>query len=115
MVCDRAFVPIQASQFDVWTLDRMETLVVQAQAFNADLRAFVVISRAPTNPSITETEDAQDLLKDFENLSLATSVVRDRIAFRRAAREGLSVVELKPNDPKAVHEIDAFYREVFSE
>ena len=43
VVAHKAFVPIQASQFDIWTLGRMNDLVVTAQGFNPDLRAWVVI------------------------------------------------------------------------
>lgn len=39
--------------------------------------------------------------------------VRDRIAYRKAARDGLSVDELKPGDPKAIEEMRALFREVF--
>ena len=37
IVAHKAFVPIQASQFDIWTLGRMNDLVVTAQGFNPDL------------------------------------------------------------------------------
>ena len=43
------------------------------------------------------------------------SVVRDRIAYRKAARDGLSVVEMKPSDVKASREMNAFYMEVFND
>ena len=32
-----------------------------------------------------------------------------RKAFRRAAAQGLSVIELKPQDPKAIEEMQALY------
>ena len=115
VVAHKAFVPIQASQFDIWTLGRMNDLVVVAQGFNTDLRAWVVISRGPTNPSVTEIAEAGEILGDFENLDLAASVIRDRIAYRKAARDGRSVAELKPVDPKASSEVNAFYAEVFDD
>lgn len=113
VVAQRAFIPIQASQFDVWTLDRTEELVSTARGFNPDLRAAVVINRASPNPVVSEAADARDLLADFEHLRLAGTVVRDRIAYRKAAREGLCVVEMSPVDRKAAEEISALYREVF--
>ena len=39
-------------------------------------------------------------------------MIRDRIAYRKAARSGLSVVELEQPDSKANSEIEDFYREV---
>jgi len=109
----KAFIPIQASQFDVWTLDRAEELVSTAKGFNPAVEAFVVLNRASTNPQVSEIEDARELLQDFKALRLAGSVVRDRISFRKSAREGVSVAELVPADVKAVGEMAALYAEVF--
>ncbi len=67
----RAYLPVQASQFDIWTLDHLEELV------------------------------------------LADTVIYDRIAYRRAAREGKAVHELVPPDRKASAECALFYEEVF--
>ncbi len=114
VVAHKAFVPIQASQFDVWTLGRMNDLVVTAQGFNPSLRAWVVINRGSTNPSVTEIAQAGEALGDFEYLALATSVIRDRIAYRKATRDGISVAEMK-SDPKAINEMNALYTEVFTD
>ena len=113
VVAERVFIPIQPSQFDIWTLGRMDDLVRTAQGFNAELRASVVISRASTNPSVNEAAESRTLLADFEHLRLANAIIRDRIAYRKAARDGLSVDELKPGDPKAIEEMRALFREVF--
>lgn len=115
VAADKAYIPIQPSQFDIWTLDRMDELVSSAQGFNPNLRAWVVISRVSTNPSVHESRDAQEILADFSHLELSGVAIRDRIAYRKAARDGFCVDELKPKDPKASEEIEALYREVFSE
>jgi chromosome partitioning protein len=115
VVADRAYIPIQPSQFDIWTLDRMDDLVNTAKGFNPKLRAWVVISRSSPNPSVHETEEAGQILADFSHLELAKVVIRDRIAYRKAARDGLCVDELKPKDTKASEEIGALYNEVFSD
>ena len=115
LIAERVYIPIQPSQFDIWTLGRMDDLVTNAQVFNLNLHAWVVISRASTNPSVSEVAEAQSLLADFAHLRLAHAVIRDRIAYRKAARDGLSVEELKPGDPKAGEEIRAFFQEVFNE
>ncbi|MEZ5584134.1 MAG: AAA family ATPase [Candidatus Competibacteraceae bacterium] len=115
VAAEKVFVPIQPSQFDIWTLSRMNDLVDTAQGFNPELRAWVVISRASTNPSVNETTEARGLLTDFDHLTLAETVVRDRIAYRKAARDGLSVAELKPADPKATDEMQTLFQEIFNE
>jgi len=115
VVADRVFVPIQPSQFDVWTLGRMDDMVKTAQGFNPNINAWVVLSRSSPNPAVTETAEVQGMLVDFPNLKLARSTVRDRIAFRKAARSGRSVAELDPQDPKASDEIRSLYEEVFGD
>lgn len=115
VAAERAFIPIQPSQFDVWTLAHMDDLISQAKGFNPKLEALVVISRASTNPSVTEVKEAQDVLADFDHLTLAKAIIRDRIVYRKAAREGLCVSEFKPLDLKASSEVEFLYKEVFGE
>jgi chromosome partitioning protein len=115
VVAQRSFIPIQPSQFDIWTLGRMDELVKTAEGFNPNLHAWVVISRVSTNPSVTEGTEAQEILADFEHLRLSKAIIRDRIAYRKAARDGMCVAEMRPADPKAVEEVKALFDEVFSD
>jgi len=109
----RAYLPVQASQFDIWTLDHLEELVALAQGFNPTLRAFVVLTRVSPNPLVAEVAEAKALLADYPHLQLADTIIYDRIAYRRAAREGKVVHELSPPDRKASAECTFFYQEVF--
>ena len=113
VVADRAYVPIQASQFDVWTLDQMDSLVNQAQGLNPDLEAYVVINRASTNPMVEESNEARKMLDEFDSLVLLESIIRDRIAYRKAARDGMAVFELPKLDHKACAEINSLYQEIY--
>lgn len=113
VVADVAYVPIQPSQFDVWTLSRMNDLVATAQGFNEALRVWVVISRASPNPAVTESTEVREMLEEFEQLQLVETQVYDRIAFRKAARAGVGVTELTSQDVKASREMRALYAEVF--
>jgi len=112
VAAQQVYIPSQPSQFDVWTLGCMDDLVKTVQNFNPKVRAWVVISWASTNLSVAE---ARALLGGFEHLHLANAVIGDRIAYRKAAREGLSVEEQKPVDPKALDEMQALFQEVFQD
>jgi chromosome partitioning protein len=114
VVVEKVYIPIQPSQFDVWTLNSMNTLVETAKGFNPTLQAKVIISRASTNPSVQESEETRKLLADFPNLEPLELIIRDRIAYRKAAKEGLAVTELKPKEAKASEEITALYNEIFN-
>ena len=113
VVAEKIYIPIQPSQFDIWTLNQMDELVETAKSFNSELAAKIVISRSSANPSVHETQETKELLADFPNLGFANINVCDRIAYRKAAKDGLSVIELRPKDAKAVNEMEMFYREVF--
>jgi len=114
VIVEKVYIPIQPSQFDIWTLNQMDELVESAKVFNPDLQAKVIISRSSTNPSVHESAETGKLLDDFDNLKLADVIIRDRIAYRKAAKEGLSIIELKPKASIAQQEIKALYQEVFS-
>ncbi|MGZ8942797.1 MAG: AAA family ATPase [Methylobacter sp.] len=114
VIAEKVYIPIQPSQFDIWTLGQMDELVETARGFNPGLQARVIISRSSTNPSVRESDQAGQLLvADFPNLDLANVAIRDRIAYRKAAKDGLAVTELSPKDSKAVEEMETFYKEVF--
>ena len=113
-VSDRAYIPVQPFQFDIWTIRQMDELVEMAQGLNENLLAFIVLNRVSTNPAVREDQETRDFFKeeDFQNLDLVDTVLRDRIAFRKSGRDGLSVVEWK-QDKKAANEMNQLYKEVY--
>ncbi len=114
LIADRVYIPVQPSQFDVWTLNSMDRMAGKAGILNPEMKAFIILNRASTNPAVSEVSDAQEILDDLENVDLSSAIIRDRIAFRKAARDGLSVTEMKGSDSKAVAEIKALYQEIYN-
>lgn len=114
LVADKIYIPIQPSQYDVLTLERMDNLVGEIQLVNKDVQSFVVINKAFTNPRISETAEVGKILAEFENLTASNIVIRDRIAYQKTASDGLSVCEQKPLDHKAKAEIMVFYNHIFA-
>jgi chromosome partitioning protein len=111
-VADKIFIPLQASQFDVWTIAAMDNLVSLAKPMNPKLKAFLIINRASTNPSVSEAKDVMELFEDIEHLKILNCIIRDRIAYRKAAQRGLAVFEIDQPDVKSIQEIENFYKEV---
>jgi len=110
VVANAMFIPVKASQFDLWTMERLDQLVDMTLGLNPKLKAWAVISMAPTHPGIREEAEARDLLEGFVNVRLATSVIRERKAYREATATGRGVLEL--SNQKAVAEIEEFAKEV---
>ncbi|KTC87674.1 AAA family ATPase [Legionella drozanskii] len=112
LVADKAFFPLRASQFDLWTLAKINNHVSDAKAINENLRAFVLINQSSPNPSVKESDEASVYLEDFEELSALKTKIAERIAYRKAAIQGSCVQELDPEDKKATAEILSFYEEI---
>ncbi len=114
-VCDRAYVPVQPFQFDIWTIRQMDELVSMAKGFNPDLEASIVLNRVSTNPAVREDKETREFFvsEGFENLSIITPILHERIAFRKSARDGLSVAEWKA-DKKASVEMNQLYKEIYN-
>lgn len=113
LVCDKAIFPLRPSQFDLWTLGRIQSLVETASEINERLRAYVVINQASANPAVKEAEEMRSFLDEFEDLKILNTIIRERISFRRSALHGMAVAEYKPEDPKAVEEMTSLYMEIF--
>lgn len=115
LIADVMVIPVRPSQFDLWTVSTSEQLINDARLRgNERLVPIVVINATSPNPVIRETEETLELLKDFDTFKVADAVIHERIAFRHAAREGCSVVELTEGDNrKATIEIRNLYNEIF--
>jgi chromosome partitioning protein len=115
VVAHRVYTPVQSSQFDLWSLEKMDELVATANGFNEALRAYIVITRAPTNVMMQEVQEARAFLQDFEHYTLARTIIYERSVWRKASRQGCSIVELDRQDYKASNELKLLCEEIFSE
>ena len=114
LVCDKVIFPLRPSQFDLWTIGRLDHLVETASEINEKLKAYILISQASPHPAVKETEEMTQFLADFKNMRLLDSILHERISYRRAALNGMAVSEYKPEDPKATEEINNLYQEIFN-
>jgi chromosome partitioning protein len=108
---DYLYVPLKASQPDLETSVHMNELVQLAHGMNEKLKARLVISMAPTNPSIKEAEEAQELLTELPEFQLSSAVICERKIYRDAMSDGHGVIEM--NNGKAVAEIEALANEIY--
>lgn len=109
---DIIYMPVRPSQADLWTLDKMETLIDNAKGINPKLKAYAFLNQAPTNPSIKETDLAKSYLAEFENIRLSNCIVSERKTFRDAMLQGLSVFEMQ--ESKAKEEMVKLCEEILS-
>jgi chromosome partitioning protein len=106
-------IPVQPRGLDVWALGAIAGLVDGARATRDGLRALAVINLADPGVS-ADNADATAALSDFPALERIDVQIVRRKAFANAAAHGLSIDELAPSDPRALQELDALVKQVFS-
>lgn len=115
LVANVAVLPFQPAQFDLWTVAKVHALLEQVAAFNTGIRALAVVNQAETNHSMTDYLDAKELIAEYQGIELLEYPIRKRVAFKRAAALGMSVVEYdKDPNSKAVKELTQLYHAVFA-
>jgi chromosome partitioning protein len=102
-VADLLLMPIQPSQFDLFSCKRMARRVAEVRRWNPKLRAWFFINRADTKNVLQHLNDeAHELCRSFgPTVQTADIRVHERVAFKYAARDGLGVLELKSADKAA--------------
>lgn len=108
---DILIVPFRPSQPDLDTLPNLQEIIVQAHDLNPELKVYGLITMAPTNPVIHETEEAREYLADYPEIKPLLTIIRDRKVYRDAMSDGLGVVEM--DNPKARDELTRLMTEVF--
>lgn len=102
-VADIALVPFQPRSFDVWTLDKVASLIGEAKGFNESLRAFALLNCA--DASGPDNVAAAVSLTEHPDIAYLDSALGRRKAFPNANAVGLSVLEASPVDKKACDEL----------
>lgn len=102
-VAQVAVVPFQPRSFDVWTIDKVASLVSEARTINPGLRAVAIINCA--DPQGADNAAAAEALDENPEISFLPASIGRRKAFPNAAAAGLSVLELPHPDSKANNEL----------
>lgn len=110
-VADVLLVPFAPRSFDVWTIEKVASLVSEIQLINPNLKVFAFISKG--DPRGQENEQAANFLKENNRIEFIDTPLIYRKAFGDAAGKGLAVTEQKPEDAKAICEIMTLYRHLF--
>lgn len=105
VLSDVLLVPFAPRSLDLWALQDVATLIDEARALHPGLRALAVLNGADV--AGTDNKDAAQALVSYPQLTYVPTPVRRRKSFANAAGMGLSVLEAKPKDVKAIAEVKA--------
>lgn len=111
-VADKLIVPFIPRSFDLWTLDNVSSIVEEIKQINPHLESYAFLNRADSRGY--DNNEAQELLKENDNLKILDVTICNRKAFSNASSEGKAVNEMKTPDTKAIYEINNLYSCIFS-
>jgi chromosome partitioning protein len=108
LLAQMAIIPIGASNLDAAAMTDLLEVVELAHDYNPELDVRVLLTRIDPR-----TKDAIEMLEflNEQKLTVLSTNVCERVAFRRAIGAGLIVQELS-KDQAAISEMEAFFREV---
>lgn len=110
-IADVLLVPFVPRSFDVWTIEKVSSLVTEMRSANPELKTYTFINRA--DPRGQDNGEASEVLKDTSALVFIDTPLGTRKAFSNAAAQGLAATEIKPKDPKAHEELIKLYGYLF--
>lgn len=110
-VADLLLVPFVPRSFDVWTLEKVSSLVVEMRAANPMMKACAFLNRADHRGQ--DNADAANVIRETGALTFISTPLGTRKAFSNAAALGLAVTEIKSPDAKAIEEMLALFEYIF--
>lgn len=113
VLSDVLLVPFQPRSYDVWALNDIATLVDEARSVRDGLRAFAILNCADPGEVSTDNVEAAEAVADLPQFEYLATPIRRRKSFANAAGQGLSVLEFKPSDKKAINELNELVRILF--
>ncbi len=110
-IADVLLVPFVPRSLDVWTMEKVEELLEEIKTVNPGLVAYSFLNRADAAGS--ENDQTKEFLRESQIVTYVDCPLGYRKAFGKAIAQGLSLVELKPQDAKATEEMTALFQHVF--
>lgn len=111
-IADVCVFPFLPRSLAVWTLGDVKAVVAEMKPANPNMSVFTFINLADATGS--DNEGTQRILEECEDIKFIPTTVGCRKAFANAASDGLSVIEMKIQDKKAVQEISGLYDYIYT-
>lgn len=102
-ITDTLLIPVQPRTFDVWAMESVSALVVDAKAFNTRLQAYTVLSMADVQGR--DNQDAAEALRSSEAISYLDCPIARRKVYTDGLAQGKGISEVKPKNAKAIAEL----------
>lgn len=117
LVADRWIIPIRPTQYQLWTVQKLQQLLGGANALRgeAELQGWVLTSRASTHASRDDRGYLAEVMEGLPEFRVLQTAIRERDAHCKAEALGMGVSELpRPvHDAKATAEVISLYGELY--
>lgn len=110
-IADIFLLPFKPRSFDIWTLGAVKNMISDIMIYNASMKCYAVINQADFKGS--DNTDAYEIISRNSEIKCLDSSIANRKSFGNAAAEGLSVIEMKIKDAKAIEEMELLYKNIF--
>jgi chromosome partitioning protein len=113
---DVIIIPLRIGQFDTRSLGKTSHIANEIRQTRPNVRIFAVLNAVPFNAKTGLAESIAVLDEMTDYFTRVKKHIVDREAFRLAARSGKGVTEIERKfaDPKAIEEMTSLYEEVFN-
>lgn len=106
-------IPFEPRTFEVWAMEDIAKIVAEARDVREGLAAYAVVNCGDTSPKSTDNEDAIAAVSEFPELSLLPTIIHSRKTFANEGGKGMSVLEAKRKDKKAIDELNSLLAHLF--
>jgi chromosome partitioning protein len=111
LVADICIIPFRPKSFDMWTLGAVKTMINEIKTLNKNLISYVVLNQAEARGP--DNLEALEMIREFTGFICIEPTLGQRKSFANAATNGLGIVELKKQDPKASEEMSVLYNIIY--
>lgn len=106
-IADIYLVPFVPRSFDIWTLEKVSSLVEEMKTINPGLQTFSFLNKADVRGQ--DNIEASQFLKENKTLLYIDTPIGNRKTYPNAAAQGLGITEIKPQDKKATDEFNKLF------
>ena len=111
MLCDILIIPFQPRIFDVWALDNLTNLINEVLSFRRSFSVYADLNMADTQGK--DNEEAIQAISEIQGIEYLDAPIYRRKSYPNFAGQGLSVLEGRPKDHKAINEVETLLNKLF--
>ena len=111
-IADVCVVPFKPRSLDIWTLADVKAVVTEMKPANPKLKVYSFINQADSKGS--DNDGSLSILEECDEITCIQHTIGCRKSFANAASDGLSVIEMKVQDKKAIQEMTQIYNFIYN-